>query len=81
MSIDVSESNVPIVQNSMCTEAEKKEYEFSLGKKVNFAGQRHFTDALIDEDTSTKEMLYNKFSTYSKICCPCVGATSNANLF
>ncbi len=78
--IDVFESNVPIVRNSMCTEAEKKEYGFSLGGKVNFAGRRHFTDALIDEDTSTKETLDHEFSTYSKICCPCVGTTSNANL-
>ena len=25
-------------------------------------------------------MLDHEFSTYSKICCPCVGTTSNANL-
>ncbi len=49
----------------MCTEAEKKEYGFSLGEKVNFAGQHHFTDALIDEETSTKEMHDHEFSTYS----------------
>ncbi len=45
----------------MCTEAEKKEYCISLGGKVNFAGQCHFTDALIDEDTSTKEMFDHEF--------------------
>ncbi len=64
----------------MCTEAEKKEYGFSLGGKVNFAGRRHCTDALIDEATPTKEMLDREFSTYSKICCHCVGTNSNANL-
>ncbi len=78
--IDVFESNVPIVQNSMCTEAEKKKCGFSLGRKVNFAGQCHLTDTLIDEATSTKEELDHEFSTYSKICCPCVGTISNANL-
>ncbi len=30
---DVFESNVPIVQNSMCTEDEKEEYGFLLGEK------------------------------------------------
>ncbi len=35
--IDVFESNVPIVPNLMCTEAEKKENGFSLGGKGNFA--------------------------------------------
>ncbi len=64
----------------MCTEAEKKEYGFSLDGKGNFARQCHFTDALIDEDTSTKETLDHKLSTYSKICYPFVGTTSNANL-
>ncbi len=64
----------------MCTEAEKKEYVFSPGGKVNFTGQCHFTDALADEDTSTKEMIDHEFSTYSKICCSCDGTTSNANL-
>ncbi len=64
----------------MCTKAEKKEYGFSLGGKVNFAGLSHFTGALIDEDTSTKETLDHDFSTYSKICYPCVGTISNANL-
>ncbi len=64
----------------MCTEADKNEYGFSLGGKVNFTGQCHFTDALIDEDTSTEEILDHEFSTYSKICCCCVGTTSNANL-
>ncbi len=59
---------------------EKKKCGFSLGGKVNFAGQCHFTDALIDEATSTKETLHHKFSTYSKTCCACVGTTSNANL-
>ncbi len=78
--IDVFESNVPIVRNSICTEAEKNEYGFYLCRKVNVAGQCHFTDALIDEDISTKETLDNEFSTYSKICCPCVGTASNANL-
>ncbi len=63
----------------MCTEAEKKKYGFSLGGKVNFARRHHFTDALIVETTPTKEMLDHKFSTYSKICCPCVGTASNAN--
>ncbi len=36
--IDVFESNVPIVRNLMCTEADKEEYGFPLGGKVNFAG-------------------------------------------
>ncbi len=48
----------------MCPEAEKKERGFSLGGKVNFAGQHHFTDAVIDDAPSTKEMLVQKFSTY-----------------
>ncbi len=64
----------------MCTEAEQKEYGFSLGGKVNFVGQRHFTDALIDEATSTKETLDHAFSTYSKMCCPIAGTATNANL-
>ncbi len=40
--IHVFESNVSIVQNSLCTEAEKKEYGFSLGKGMNFAVCHHF---------------------------------------
>ncbi len=47
----------------MCNEAEKKEYGFSLGGKVNFSGHYHVTDALVDEDTSTKETLDHEFST------------------
>ncbi len=31
----------------MCTEAEKKKYGFSLGRKVNFAGRHRFFDALL----------------------------------
>ncbi len=53
--IIVFESNLPIVQNSMCTETEKKDYSFSLGGRVNFAGCHHFSDALLAQTTPTKE--------------------------
>ncbi len=68
---DVFESNVPIVWNSICTEAEKKKYGFSMCGSNNFAGHHHFSDALFDGTTPTKETLDHEFSTYFKICCPC----------
>ncbi len=56
-----------------------EEANTSLGGKVIFL-KTPFCDAVIDEATSTKEMLYHELSTYSKICCHCVGTTSNVNL-
>ncbi len=64
----------------MGTEAEKNEYGFSLGVSVNVTAFHHFSDALLDETTPTKEILDHEFSTYSKISCPCIGTASNANL-
>ncbi len=64
----------------MCTDAERKEYGLCLSGDVNFAGQHHVADAIINEFTQTKEFLGRKFSTYSKICCPCVGTAFNTNL-
>ncbi len=65
----------------MCTEAEKNEHGFSQGGSVNFAGQCHyFSDALLGQTTPTKETIHREFSTYFKICCPCDGSASNANL-
>ncbi len=78
--IDIFESNVPIVQNSMYYEAEKKKYEFSLGGNINFAGRHHFLDALLCGTTPTNETLDRELSTYSEICWPFVGTAFNANL-
>ncbi len=64
----------------MCTEAEKKEYGFSLGGSINFAGCHHFSDDLLGGATPTKETLDHEFSTNSKICCPCIGTACIANL-
>ncbi len=64
----------------MCIKTEKKEYGFSLGGIVNFAGCHHFSDALLDGATPIKENLDHDFCTYSKICYPCVGTASNTNL-
>ncbi len=47
ITIDIFESNVPIGQNSMCTEDEKKEYGFSPSESVNFAASHHFSDVLL----------------------------------
>ncbi len=77
---DVFDFNFLIDWNSMCTEAEKKKYGFSLGRSVSFAGCYHFSDALCDWTTPTKETLDHEFSTYSKIWCPYVGTASKANL-
>ncbi len=64
----------------MCTEDEKNKYNFSLGGSVNFAGHHHFSDALLDGNTPTKDTLDNEFSTYCKICCPCIGTVFNFKL-
>ncbi len=64
----------------MCTEAKKKEHNFSLGGNINFVGHHHFSDTLFDWFTWTKLKLDHEFSTYSKICCPCIGTASNTNL-
>ncbi len=52
LTIDAFESNF-----LMCTEEEKKEYGFSIGKRVNFAGHHHFSDALLGGNTLTNETL------------------------
>ncbi len=78
--IDVYESNVPIVQNSMWSEAEEKKYGPPLDGRVNFSRHCHFSDALLEGSTPTKETLDYNFSTYSKICCTCFGTTTKANL-
>ncbi len=55
--IYVFESNIPIIQNLMCIDAEKNEYGFSLGGSVNYAGHHHFSDTLLGQTTPTKETL------------------------
>ncbi len=52
---------------------------FSLSGSINFDGCHHFSNALLGRSTPTKERLYYEFSTYSRICCPCIEASSNAN--
>ncbi len=57
ITIDIIESNVPFVQNSRCTETEKKTSGFSLGGRSSYAGQHYLTDALIGNTNSIQESL------------------------
>ncbi len=51
--IDVFESKDQIVQNSTCTEAEKKDCAFSQGESINFVEWHYFSNAFLDGTTST----------------------------
>ncbi len=80
MPIDVFKSNVPNIPYSRCIEAEKMNCDFSLCWKVNFAGHYHITNASSTNQFWIKNCLSTNFSHF-KIFSPCIGATSNTNLY